>query len=542
MNELKANLSGSWSIHWAPYLLLLPITVLVEPVVQSVPLDDFLVFTLASFLGYLTLLAWLGFSWFVFYRKGSVYWWLIFPIALLAGLVLSQSIKIYASLFGLDEYGPDETLLTPTVLVWGIGVPLVGYVMNKLNRFIKTRDEMVWSLTNTDKPNLVFEIDEELRELLTANQSIDGDGYQRLATKIRDFTEQEVRPISHKLWISEVKRKSRFPLFGLIGLSLSKNEMPVALYSLLALWLVLVAAVGQFGFVTAFAYVFIDTLVFVGALVVYKKVFQKQSLFRVLLFPPIASSLIFLERSVVRAELGIEQLIGGWIVLTVWLFTSLLFAGGVSQSEKTQKEILEELEENLRAGERLSQLQKQVSQKGAGDLAKFIHGTVQSKLMAYSLQLEQANEEKNNLEASRIRGLVSSLIANPLAEYQPEFSESLQDSLGSIADQWRGLADVQLNLDKGLEGNRVVEEIVSEGISNAYKHGYAEKIEVLIQDTGNHLLIEITDDGIGPRSGKGGFGLQMVESVTAGNWTFQRSKTGEGSTLRALVPKVGSDD
>ena len=467
---------------------------------------------------------------------------MIFPIALLAGLVLSQSIKIYASLFGLDEYGPDETLLTPTVLVWGIGVPLVGYVMNKLNRFIKTRDEMVWSLTNTDKPNLVFEIDEELRELLTANQSIDGDGYQRLATKIRDFTEQEVRPISHKLWISEVKRKSRFPLFGLIGLSLSKNEMPVALYSLLALWLVLVAAVGQFGFVTAFAYVFIDTLVFVGALVVYKKVFQKQSLFRVLLFPPIASSLIFLERSVVRAELGIEQLIGGWIVLTVWLFTSLLFAGGVSQSEKTQKEILEELEENLRAGERLSQLQKQVSQKGAGDLAKFIHGTVQSKLMAYSLQLEQANEEKNNLEASRIRGLVSSLIANPLAEYQPEFSESLQDSLGSIADQWRGLADVQLNLDKGLEGNRVVEEIVSEGISNAYKHGYAEKIEVLIQDTGNHLLIEITDDGIGPRSGKGGFGLQMVESVTAGNWTFQRSKTGEGSTLRALVPKVGSDD
>ena len=542
MNELKANLSGSWSIHWAPYLLLLPITVLVEPVVQSVPLDDFLVFTLASFLGYLTLLAWLGFSWFVFYRKGSVYWWLIFPIALLAGLVLSQSIKIYASLFGLDEYGPDETLLTPTVLVWGIGVPLVGYVMNKLNRFIKTRDEMVWSLTNTDKPNLVFEIDEELRELLTANQSIDGDGYQRLATKIRDFTEQEVRPISHKLWISEVKRKSRFPLFGLIGLSLSKNEMPVVLYSLLALWLVLVAAVAQFGFVTAFAYVFIDTLVFVGALVVYKKVFQKQSLFRVLLFPPIASSLIFLERSVVRAELGIEQLIGGWIVLTVWLFTSLLFAGGVSQSEKTQKEILEELEENLRAGERLSQLQKQVSQKGAGDLAKFIHGTVQSKLMAYSLQLEQANEEKNNLEASRIRGLVSSLIANPLAEYQPEFSESLQDSLGSIADQWRGLADVQLNLDKGLEGNRVVEEIVSEGISNAYKHGYAEKIEVLIQDTGNHLLIEITDDGIGPRSGKGGFGLQMVESVTAGNWTFQRSKTGEGSTLRALVPKVGSDD
>ncbi len=542
MNDLKANLSGSWSIHWAPYLLLLPITVLVEPVVQSVPLDDFLVFTLASFLGYLTLLAWLGLSWFVFYRKGSVYWWLIFPIAALAGLVLSQSINIYASFFGLDEYGPDETLLTPTVLVWGIGVPLVGYVMNKLNRFIKTRDEMVWSLTNTDTPNLAFEIDEELRELLTANQSIDSDGYQRLATKIRDFTEQEVRPMSHKLWISEVKRKSRFPLFGLIGLSLSKNEMPVALYSLLALWLVLIAAVGQFGLVTALAYVFLDTLVFVGALVIYKKLFQKQSLFRVLLFPPIASSLIFLERSVVRAELGLEQLIGGWIVLTVWLFTSLLFAGGVSQSVKTQKEILEELEENLRAGERLSQLQKQVSQKGAGDLAKFIHGTVQSKLMAYSLQLEQANEEKNNLEASRIRGLVSSLIANPLAEYQPEFSESLQDSLASIADQWRGLADVQLNLDKGLEGNRVVEEIVSEGISNAYKHGYAEKIEALIQDNGNHLLVEITDDGIGPRSGKGGFGLQMVESVTAGNWTFQRSKSGEGSTLRALVPKVGTDD
>jgi len=186
-------------------------------------------------------------------------------------------------------------------------------------------------------------------------------------------------------------------------------------------------------------------------------------------------------------------------------------------------------------------LQAEVSQKGAGDLAKFIHGSVQSKLMAYSLQLEQANEDKNNQEASRIRELVGNLIANPLAEYEPETNQSMQASLSAIAQQWQGLVDVRLEISGMVEGSRAIEEIVSEGVSNAYKHGYAEKVDVLISDQEEHILIEITDDGIGPRSGKGGFGLQMVKSVTAGNWSFERSDTGEGSTLRAMVPKEGSN-
>ena len=541
MKELKANLSGSWTIHWAPYLLLLPITVLVEPVVQSVSSADFFLFTIASFLGYLTLLAWLGISWFTFYRNGNADWWLILPISIFAGFLLNQSIRIYASLFGLEGYALDVQWLSPTLLVWGIGIPIVGYVMNKLSRFIKTRDEMVRSLTDKEKPRLVFEIDQEFRELLTGNQRIDRDGYEVLAQKIREFTEREVRPVSHKLWLSEVNRKSKFPLFALVKLSLIKNEMPVVLYSTLALWLMLVAAIGQYGALVAIGFFLIDALVFIASLLVYKRFFRKRSLARVFLFPPIASTLIFLERTLVRPSLEIDQIIGGWVVLTVWLFTALLFAGGVVQSEKTQKQILSELEENLKAGERLSQLQAEVSQKGAGDLAKFIHGTVQSKLMAYSLQLEQANEDKNNQEASRIRELVGNLIANPLAEYEPETNQSMQASLSAIAQQWQGLVDVRLEISGVVEGSRAIEEIVSEGVSNAYKHGYAEKVDVLISDQGEHLLIEITDDGIGPRSGKGGFGLQMVKSVTAGNWSFERSDTGEGSTLRAMVPKEGSN-
>lgn len=541
MNDLKANLSGKWTIHWAPLIILMPISVLIESVVRSIAAEDYGLSVLASFLGYLTLLAFLGLAWAVFYRSPWVSWWVIFPVSFLAGLVLSRGIDFYLDLFDLDEYTTGFAPIDTTIVVWLIGMPIVGFVMNQLRNFISTRDSLVSQLLESEKPKLDFQLDDDFRKLLTSREEIGEQGYQDLALKLREFASDRVRPMSHKLWAQEMKRKAKFPFFGLVKLAITNNPMPLILYSLLALWLMAVASIGQFGPLTGALYFSVDLVVFLASLIVFRRLFPNGSWVAVVSFPPVTALLIFVARSFIRPELSIEQLIGGWLVLAIWLFTSLIFAGGIIQANRTQEQILSDLQRAIREGQKISQLQAEVSQFGVADLAKYIHGTIQSKLMAFSLKLEQAITAGDEMEASRIREQASELVTNPLAEYEPRSKSDLSESLQALSDNWRGLVDLELSVDEIPQQQSVpVFDIISEGIANAHKHGFAEHVSVKVLNQPAGIYIEITDDGIGPRENDQGYGQNMIDSHTNGNWSFGIADNGHGSTLRASIQTASS--
>lgn len=536
MNEIKLNLSGKWTIHWAPLIILMPISVLIEPVVRSVSVENYWPSVLASFLGYITLLAWLGFSWWIFYRSGKAQWWFIFPIAFLGGLILSRSLDFYLQLLQLDEYTSGFSLIDSTIVVWLIGTPIVGLVMNKLRNFITNRDALVAQLVENAKPTLDFQLDDEFRKLLTSREKISDEGYQQLAGKLREFAFERVRPISHKLWAQEMKRKAKFPFFGLVKLAITKNPMPPLLFSVLALWLMAVAAIGQFGAFRGGLFFLVDAGLFLVVLFAIKSLFPQGNWVAVVMFPIIASSLIFIFRSFIRPELSLEQIIGGWIVLTIWLLNSLIFAGGVVLANRTQEQILIDLQRSIKEGQKISQLQAEVSQFGVADLAKYIHGTIQSKLMAYSLKLENAITAGDETEASRIRTMARDLVINPLAEYEPRSRADIVEAIEELKNNWRGLMELEIsiNADPELFTTKVF-DIVSEGVTNAHKHGFASRVSISINSIGDLLEVKITDDGIGPRENKAGYGLNMIDSQTAGEWSFGPGDNGVGSTLRAVL-------
>jgi len=539
--EIKANLSGKWTIHWAPLIILMPISVLIEPVVRSIAAQDYWLSVLASFLGYSTLLAWLGIAWFIFYRSSWAPWWVIFPVSFVAGLLLSRSIDFFMDLFGLSEYNTGFALVDSTIVVWLIGMPVVGFVMNQLRNFISTRDFLVGRLLENEKPKLDFQLDDDFRTLLTSREKIDEQGYQKLALKLREFASERVRPMSHKLWAQEMKRKARFPFFGLVKLAITDNPMPFRLTSFLALWLMAVASVSQFGLIRGGLFFAVDALIFLASLVLFKKAFPTGSWIAVVSFPPVTASLIFLERALLRPEQSIDQIIGGWAVLALWLFTSLIFAGGIAQANRTQEQILGDLEKSVREGQKISQLQAEVNQFGVADLAKYIHGTIQSKLMAFSLKLEQAIASGDEAEAYRIRSQASELVTNPLAEYEPRYKANLNQSLEALRNNWRGLINLELSIDEIPKEKSVqVFDVISEGISNSHKHGFAENVSVRVFLSGDSIAIEITDDGLGPRESDKGYGLSMIDSLSKGNWSLCPAENGFGSTLRAFI-EIASD-
>lgn len=541
MKEIRENLSGKWTIHWAPLIILLPISVLIEPVTGTLSGQSFASTAFTSFLGYLTMLGFLAIIWFLVYRKGNAQWLLIFPISVAAGYVLSQSMDFYNRVFQLSQ--STNISLDSTVLSWGIGLPVVGYVMNKLRSFVQTRDSLVSKLIELDEPKLQFSLDKEFRELLTSRESIDQAGYIKLSEKLKEFTDTEVRPLSHKMWVGDLKTKSKFPFWSLVRLAIANNPLPAFLYSLLALWLVGLNAVQQFGLTQGGFYFLLDLLVFISTLIIFKRVPVFANGVNAFLFPAIATTLMMAERVFVRTELNTEQLVIGWLVLWVWLFTSLVFTGGVVEAIKTQRQVLDELQQDLRSGQKINYLQQEIKNKGSGELAKFIHGSIQSKLMSYSLRIKLAVEQGDIQQAIKTRQDAKKLIENPLAEYQPSSNTPIEERLSDLTRSWLGLVTVTIrsvSIQPSLW--QEVEDIVSEGITNAHKHGFATRVDVVITEVGESLQIEITDDGVGPRQSGDGYGLRMVNAQTSGNWSFGASADGQGSTLKAILPTVVVND
>jgi hypothetical protein len=426
--------------------------------------------------------------------------------------------------------------LDTTIIIWSIGTPILGIVMNQLRNFITSRDALVRKLLENDKPMLEFEIDDEFRDLLTSRKGIGDSEYQKLAGKLREFAFDRVRPISHQLWAQEMKRKSRFPFFGLVGLAITKNPMPPVFFSALALSLMAVTAISQYEPLMGGVYFVLDAVIFLILLFIFRRLFPSGSWVAVVLYPLLTGSLIFMARILVRPDLATDQIIGGWITLIVWLFTSLIFAGGIVLSNRTQEQILTELQKSLSEGQRITQLQAEVNQFGAADLAKYVHGTIQSKLMAYSLKLEQAISSANEFEADRIRNAARDLVINPLREYEPKARENVMASLAELQANWQGLLEIEIDIavSKKLLPAAVF-DIVSEGVGNAHKHGFAERVDVKIDLIHDNLEIEITDDGIGPRENSRGQGMSMIDSQSDGVWSFGPAENGKGSTLRVFL-------
>lgn len=83
--------------------------------------------------------------------------------------------------------------------------------------------------------------------------------------------------------------------------------------------------------------------------------------------------------------------------------------------------------------------------------------------------------------------------------------------------------------------------IVQEALTNCAKHAHAHRITVTLRDSGAHIDLAVTDDGVGfggDRRGQAGLGLiGMAERVRElGGVIDVRSIPGEGTTIQARIP------
>ena len=111
--------------------------------------------------------------------------------------------------------------------------------------------------------------------------------------------------------------------------------------------------------------------------------------------------------------------------------------------------------------------------------------------------------------------------------------------------------EVSLELDLAYESGRestrhvsaietTIYRLVQEALTNAVKHAHATRLTVSVSEAGDHIDIEIGDDGIGfdPDASDEGFGLiGMRERVSLMGGTFSvASQSGAGTTVHCRIP------
>jgi hypothetical protein len=357
---------------------------------------------------------------------------------------------------------------------------------------------------------------------------------------IRKLVSEELRPLSHRLWDQENRSLPGFTLqetlkaalFGftearfIVALVYFATYVPsiarlvdlgeafargvhAALIIYLAYWL------ASFFKIRIFLLRFI-WMAFVTGFAAFISFYSGQQLFGYLAsFRPV------------------ETILGIWI----WLFELSFISSFLIGIRKNQDALSAELAELL--GQDTLDQAARISQARIlnRDLANYLHGQVQNKLLSVALNLERADPTETRLNAALAN--IENILDTANSKFSYRLGGTLSHVISESLKQWSGFVEVYLSVaaDCDAIADRVkilVIQVVEEAVANGVRHGLAKHVRISILKNNQQIEIEITDDGLGPRSGKPGLGTSLFKNVSNGNWKFESQSFG-GSKLTVSI-------
>jgi signal transduction histidine kinase len=188
-------------------------------------------------------------------------------------------------------------------------------------------------------------------------------------------------------------------------------------------------------------------------------------------------------------------------MITMYLMTStlyffLFFSGHISQSASIKYwEHKKNLEKYLNSDSFKLKILNQELEKDAFKWEQIIHGKLQSKILSNSIEKKSGSDDQ-------FIGEIKELITQSLAT-SPKNSSNPTQIIELVSKPWSAVIDIQSEIDKSIAKQaispslaRTVNYLLEEAITNAVKHGGAEKVWLLIKaDSNNSLQLQVKNDG-----------------------------------------------
>ena len=567
----REALSGRWAISRDPYIFIAPTTIASVILLQATTfeLSEILGWFLASTGGYLVFCFLLYLAHLTLYRNRAttpvpVAW--IFVIGFVFGAIKGASTAAISVALNLESNLNAEIIgrALPAGFLGLAGVPSMALLMNALHEFRQKRAELIAEQIlieskEVQSHELIATMSSQLREKVEGDLGIlmedlknaldsdssQTDSWQLIADDLRTTANETVRDVSHGLWerpatkVDEISfldlaramiTTSAFPLRFILPILLvssapvnikdhGSDELVVRLLSLALCTSViyLVASWGIGKFVEFKNQIYLSALVLAGLI-------------------PSFGAIMFFNDPVNQHFIGVS------ITNAIWLPTLTITCGLIDTALKQRQEILDELQSRIDKSRIRTVSENNEAIRLSNDMAKYLHGNLQSRLMASAFAIETAGRAQDAGALAEEIEKARQSIQTPFDQFTGNELEAISIELPKLLKMWDGVLKTELNIADSDEfvsvtDTRNIIHIVEECFSNSLRHGLATEAAIVLTATGTEISLSVMDNGLGPREGLPGLGSSLFNSIAGSKWSLDRGPDGIGAQLNLQITK-----
>jgi signal transduction histidine kinase len=366
---------------------------------------------------------------------------------------------------------------------------------------------------------------------------------QIISRKLRELVEKGLRPISHRIWKENSQTARELKISELVILAVKKNPFPIRF--IIGGLAVGILPVSLSSFPSGEALVrTLVMLTVISLILIVGKTFSRKSGESIGVRIVIAN-LMATSASLVAGDAFFDSTFAtvnptNWLALFIWQLHLSVFSSVVHEVLNTRAQMRQRLIESLGKNQLDSEVNAALGRIKNRDLAQYIHGNIQNKLLSFALKFDQENLATHDV--SRLLDEVEDLFITVGGGYNKVDPADLDKELLQLVHRWSGFVLIDLKnhvLSSVISSGdiRSIVEVVSEAVSNAVRHGLAKSLKITlrtIEPNNSQIEIVVEDDGLGPRSGKSGLGTELFNAASGANWSLCARKTG-GGVLRVRI-------
>lgn len=347
----------------------------------------------------------------------------------------------------------------------------------------------------------------------------------RSAAMVRTLIEEKLRPLSKKIYLSGLEAAPKFRKSVAIKAALSQAKFDPFLASYLLTLCSSINLISTFDLISGFKGTVVTFVASGTIFAIVQKLNQRrrsQSLIVGLLLHLIPGLGIAMVFTIYNNLVGIESLTWENLVFAPVSSMITVFLSTIYLSKLDRTKILELLDDSLKEIETT----KFQSGLNSQEIASYLHNSLQSELLALSLQAESSARNSDDVEIRTIVERLVSRMNRSLADNFMEHRSSLDKRVEQLASSWLGIAVVQMNVPTGLlneiENGHLVVEMIDEAISNAVRHQNADHVDVTLERLNGRIQIRIESWGRGLTEpeveSQPGLGSKLLDLLARGEW------------------------
>lgn len=350
--------------------------------------------------------------------------------------------------------------------------------------------------------------------------------YHHLVEQVRNQVNEVLRPISHRLYSSDVLIAPRIRLFRAIKISISQLSFSVTAVLLLLVFTGFINGLAIFGVAISLLRLALVTAVWLLIHLIWQKSKLGNQLVRNVSYLIAVGFLPIMSSEAINDLLNFDHNYSAALLLSPLLPTLIVLTSLIQFFQQEREEIIT-LMSNITSQNSSSIDSSSPNRK---QLASYLHNSLQSELVGISMQLAAASSAADEAAAKQAMERLHATLTRSIQTGFQQLQDSPADRLAQVTNSWIGIADITLELADfeilGLADQTNLVQLCEELISNSVRLGAATQIELIGAADQISYQLTLISNGNYNSNYVAGLGSSWITEKTGGQWQIDQTPTG----------------